>query len=225
MNRSLIWSWVLGLTALLGSAAGTRALAQEDVDVSINTSSIAGETGSELYVDLIGGGSDTAGGYNSATLSAISLGGGTAGAIDTSPFGTVGDASGSLTGSIALDDQDGSYNQFAEFLTPGSQLSFQLDLSGTTNTSGSIPDELSLYLYDQNGFPLPSSDPLGSLMQVTFNTSSPSVSNNAPALLSVSSVVAAAPEIDPSSALAALTLLAGGLMILRGRRSRSPPRH
>jgi hypothetical protein len=31
-----------------------------------------------------------------------------------------------------------------------------------------------------------------------------------------------APEIDPASALAGLTLLAGGLAVLRGRRSRNP---
>ena len=30
----------------------------------------------------------------------------------------------------------------------------------------------------------------------------------------------AAPEIDPASAMSALTLLAGGLAVLRGRRSR-----
>lgn len=32
----------------------------------------------------------------------------------------------------------------------------------------------------------------------------------------------AAPEFDPSSALAALTLLSGGLAVLRGRRSKRP---
>lgn len=33
----------------------------------------------------------------------------------------------------------------------------------------------------------------------------------------------AAPEFDPAGAIAALTLLAGGLAVLRGRRSRKPP--
>ena len=33
-------------------------------------------------------------------------------------------------------------------------------------------------------------------------------------------VVARAPEIDPASAMAGLTLLAGGLAVLRGRRAR-----
>lgn len=32
-----------------------------------------------------------------------------------------------------------------------------------------------------------------------------------------------APELDPAAALAALTLLTGGLAVLRGRRSRKPP--
>jgi hypothetical protein len=33
-------------------------------------------------------------------------------------------------------------------------------------------------------------------------------------------LVASAPEIDPSSAIAALTLLTGGLVVLRGKRQR-----
>jgi hypothetical protein len=43
-------------------------------------------------------------------------------------------------------------------------------------------------------------------------------------LIAMSGVAAAAipsaPEIDPASAMAGLTMLAGGLAILRGRRSR-----
>jgi len=56
------------------------------------------------------------------------------------------------------------------------------------------------------------SEKSGCITWLGVNLWCPPVQNNAPP--------AKAPEIDPASAMAGLTLLAGGLAVLRGRRSK-----
>jgi hypothetical protein len=218
MSRNNIWYWTLAVSALIGAGPG-RVWAQEDVDVSINTSSLAGESGSELFVELTGGGSDSGVGYNTVTLSGFNLSGGTAGAVD--PLSTFGNVTGNLTSTVSINDNASPFNLSAQFLTPGSQLSFDMDLTGNVNT-GPVPDALFLFLYDPSGNPIATtSDPSGfdSLLAVNFNSAAAPISNYDTALVSVAPVVTSSvPEIDPSSALSGLTLLAGALAMLRGRR-------
>lgn len=224
MNLKNLGHLAVIASALIWVGATGSAWAQEDVDVSIDTSSLAGDTGSELFLELTGGGGDSGVGYNTVTTSPFVLGGGTAGTVDTA--NALGNVSGDMNSGVSLDDNGTQLSLFGQFLTPGTTLSFQMDLTTNVNT-GPTPDGLFLYLYDPNGNPIDStSDPSGfdSLLAVTFNSSTPVVTNFDSALLSVTpAAVAAAPEIDPSSALGALTLLAGALAVLRGRR-RSPQR-
>lgn len=222
MNLKSIGYCALAASALIWAAGPRSAWAQEDVDVNINTLSLAGETGSELFIELTGGGSDSGSGYNTATLSDFVLGGGTAGTVDT--LSEIGNVTGDMGSGVSLNDQASPLNLFAQLLTPGSTLSFQMDLTTQDNT-GPVPDGLFLFLYDPSGNALATSDPSdsNSLLAVTFNSpTAPSISAfTAPSgtsLVSITPVVSSVPEIDPSSALGALTLLAGGLAVLRGRR-------
>lgn len=169
--------FALALTVLSIGAGPSPALADETVNVSINTSSLPMTPGSEIYFDFTDG-SGIGDSDNSVTISGISLGGGTAGAIDTSSLGITGGESGNLTSGVTLIDSS-PFNQFAQFFTAGTALSFVMDL--TTNVGpSSIPDEFSLFIYDPNGNPLATtSDPSGfdSLLIVNINSASPAVDN------------------------------------------------
>jgi hypothetical protein len=164
-------------SVLFFAAGQNRALADETVNVTINTSSIASLPGSEIYFDFTAG-SGTGDSDNTVTISGISLGGGTAGAIDTSILGVSGGESGSLTSGVTLIDSS-AFNQFAQFFTAGSQLSFVMDLT-TNDSGGPIPDQFSLFIYNPSGNPIAStSDPSGfdSLMIININSASPAVDN------------------------------------------------
>lgn len=207
-------------SALVGAMAASYAWAQEDVNVSINTSSLAGDTGSELFIELTGGSGDSGVGYNTVTTSPFALGTGTAGAVDTA--NSFGNVSGDMSSGISLNDNGSPLSLFGEFLTPGTSLSFQLDMTTNVNI-GAVPDGLYLFIYDPNGNPIATTqDPSGfdSLLAVNFNSPTPVITTypnvDGSQLTSVTPAgVVAAPEIDASSSIGALTLLAGLLLILR----------
>jgi hypothetical protein len=205
--------------ALCLCGAGSVGWADDILNVSVNTSSLEGQANSEVFVELVDG-SGTGNGNNTATMNGFSLGGGAVGAVD--PFNTFGGASGSMSSTVSMTDSSPD-NQFAQLLTPGATLSFNLDLT-TFVEPGPIPDGLFMFFTDPNGNSIATtSDPSGfnSLFAVTFNSAQPAVLNYDSKLVSVtSSAPAAAPEIDPASALGAFTLLAGFLAVLRGRRPR-----
>jgi hypothetical protein len=219
-RRAAQWAAVLaGVIAAAGASAGV-------LDVSINTSSLAGQSGSEFFLELIGGGSDGGIGYNTVTTSPFALGGGTAGAVDT--VDSFGNYSGSMTSmsGVSLNDNGSASNLFAQYLTPGSTLSFQMDLSTNVNT-GMVPDGLFMFIYGPGPAYAPlatTSDPSGddSLLEIEFNSPTPAVTNYAPAgVLTVTPVATAVPEADSLSAMSAGTLLLGALAALRGRRRAS----
>ncbi len=209
----------LAAMCLIWAAVPRSARAQADFDVNIDTSGLAGQSGSELFVELTGGGSDSGPGYNTATLGNFVLGGGSAGSVDAA--NEIGNVSGDIGSTVSINDQGSPLNLFAQFLTPGSDLSFQLNVTGNVNT-GAVPDGLYAFLYDPSGNPIDTtSDPSGfdSLLAVNFTSATPTVSNYDTNLVSVTAAsAAAAPEIDPSSAFGAVTLLAGILAVQRGRR-------
>ncbi|HTW74385.1 MAG TPA: hypothetical protein VMD56_05625 [Steroidobacteraceae bacterium] len=223
MNRAVA-SLSAALALAVGLAAAPDARAQQDVDVSINTASLAGEAGSELFVELTGGGSDAGIGYNKVTMSDFVLGGGAAGPVDT--LNSYGDVTGDLGSTVSLDDNGSPDNVFGQYLTPGSALSFQMAVTGNANT-GATPDGLFLFLYDPSGNPIANTeDPSGfdSLLSVNFDSPTPAITSypnvDGTNSVSVTAVGAsAAPEIDPSSAVGALTLLAGLIAVMRGRRN------
>jgi len=205
--------------ALCLCAAGPGAWADEVVDVSVNTSSLQGQAGSEVFFELTDG-SGTGNGNNTATLSGFALGGGAVGAAD--PFSTFGGATGDMGSTVSIIDSSPD-NQFGQLLTPGTALSFTLDLT-TYVEPGPTPDGLFMFLVDPNGSSIAStSDPSGfnSLFAVTFNSTQPALTNFDSSLVALKSAVpAAAPEIDPHSLMSGLTYLAACLAVLCARRRR-----
>ncbi len=178
MNRHL-GGGVVALALLALSAATVHA--DYIIDVSVNTSGLIGDSNLTgpfgIGFNMISGGVASG---NTATISGFNFGGGLA----SSPAFTQGNASGSLTSGVNLEvDPANSFSYFDQGFTPGSTLSFQIDLS--TNAA-STPDTLSLFLI-QNYTPgglftgsstqISTTDPTGSnnlaFIQITPNASNP----------------------------------------------------
>jgi hypothetical protein len=221
MNRkmnSLLTSLAVAFCGTLLSGVPPAAHADEILDVNINTSSLQGQAGSELYFVLTDG-SGLGDGNNTATMNGFSLGGGTAGAVD--PFSTFGGVTGDMGTAVSMTDNSGTgVNEFGQLFSPGTNLAFTLDVTG--NVDGAIPDGMFAYLSDPNGNFLPTSDPSGqnSLFAITFDSATPAVTNYDSALLSIASpAVGSVPEPDSASVMAAgLVLLGGWLGLARTRR-------
>ncbi len=185
------------------------AMADEIVTVSVNTSSISGMAGSEVFFEFTDG-SGLGDANNTVTLTGFSLGGGTAGAVDTNPLDTTGgfDPASDLGSQVSITDSS-FFNEFAQFLTPGSVLSFTLDL--TTNVdAGGVPDQFSMYIYDPNINSIDTTaDPTGgdSLLSISLDSSSNPTTNNFDPALVTSAVTNPTPE--PST----LLLFVSGLAI------------
>lgn len=187
--------------------------------VTVNTSSLVGEAGqSEVFFVLTDGNAPTPG-TNSATLSDFAFGtGGAGGAVDAAnTFGDVTDGLNLADGATMFDDQ--FTNLFAGFFTAGSQLSFDLSLTGNVVNGASAPDEFALFIVDPNGNPLASSDPdgSGSLLAITIDSANPAVETYSD-LVTAATTGVAAPE--PGTLL---LLVAGLAAVLFGtRRNRKP---
>jgi len=205
------------LLALGLSVAGSVAWADEVVNISVNTSSLAGQAGSEVFFELVDG-SGTGNGLNTTTMSNFVLGGGSAGAVD--PFNTFGGASGDMGSTVSINDNSPE-SEFAQLLTPGTSLAFKLDLTNYVEP-GPIPDAFYMFVTNPGGTSIANtSDPTGfnSLFAVTFNSSLPSITNYDSSLVSVTSGASvSAPEIDPQTATSGLAFLAACLAVLCARR-------
>lgn len=144
---NLVTTEILDTSALIGNPEGPFSIAM-------------------LFTD----GSGTGDGNNTVTLSNFAFGGGSAGPVSL----LVGGASGDLTSSVSLSDTS-FFNEFISSFTPGTKLSFLLNL--TTNQEIPAPDEFSLLLLRGNGSPVPTADPSGlnSLLTVEISSSQPTV--------------------------------------------------
>lgn len=188
------------------------AMADDILDVSVDTSSLAGLTGSEVFFEFTDG-SGTGDGNNTVTLSNISLGTGVVGSVDTSVFGGAGgfDPASNLSSGISITDSS-FFNQFAQYFTPGGFLSFTLDL--TTNVdAGGTPDQFSLYIDDPNFNCIDSAtDPtcVNSILSVSLDSSTAPTTSYDSDLVTAASPAAPSPVPEPSS----LLLLASGLALL-----------
>jgi hypothetical protein len=200
MNRkTLIRSGIafgIAFAALFLALSPSSAFADDILNVNVNTCGLGSSADSEIFFFLIGTGNNT------ATLSDISLGGGSAGAVDT--LSTTGGARGSLSSAISLNDSTDFLNIFAQSFLAGSDLSFVLDL--TTNAVSPNPDQFSFTILDPSGNPIPNSDPTGNdnLLAINLDSSTPT-----PNIYSdLVTTPAPIPAPEPSS----LLLLTGGLL-------------
>lgn len=192
-----IKSIVLALFVVILSQGSAHA---DSFNVTVNTSGLgAGE--SEIFFLLIGTGANT------ATLSAITLGGGTAGPVDAAnAAGSGALASNNLTAGISLTDSADFLNVFGQSFQAGSVVSFFLNL--TTNVVSPTPDQFALAILDPSGNFLPSSDPTGSGSLFAINIDSATLTPNI--YSDLVGVTAPKPTPEPSS----LLLLSGGLLAL-----------
>jgi hypothetical protein len=132
-----------GLAALLlWSVSAARVQADYIINVSVDTSQLTSSGLTSPFgigFDMFSGGVASG---NTATISNVQFG--TGGSATGSPF-TFGNASGSLstTVSLGVDPVNNPFNYFDEGFTPGSKLTFTVDLS--TNVA-SPPDSLSFFL-------------------------------------------------------------------------------
>jgi hypothetical protein len=198
--------------AILIAGFPHRASANAIVDVTVNTSGLLAQPGSEVVLVLTdGSGANDA--NNLVTLTDFSLGGGTAGAIDA--LNTQGGVTGNLGSGLTLTDSS-FLNLFGQSFTAGMSLSFALNL--TTNVdAGGTPDQFALMLVDPSGTLLPSSDPFGSLLSINLDSANPLFQNFNPDLVTVTPAETPAPVPEPAS----LLLLGSGLASMSAWRRRS----
>src|SRR5579885_2048382 len=155
-SRRLWWAWSLGLVLI---ATGSPARADLTWNVSLDTSALAADPASGPYaLDFVLIGSDG----NRVTLSNFAFGGGSSG--PGGPIATSG-ASGSLTGTVVLDDTSDFFVEFSQQFTPGGSLSFTVDSTAIPPSGNTpIPDNFSMFLlsgYDPStgaGTPIVTSD-------------------------------------------------------------------
>lgn len=186
-------------------------------DITINTASLSG-TGAALTFDFIAGGGTQS---NSVTISNFETDG-VLGSASTS-----GSATGALPGAVSLSNSS-FFNELQQGMTLGSSISFQVDAATNAPTGGSLNDTFSLFLLDPTASNslTNTNDPTGADSLLTLQIDGTSGGNLAvygggtSPLITVSAVPpsTAAPEIDAASAMSALTLLLGGVAVLRGRR-------
>jgi hypothetical protein len=184
-----------GIVLCLG---GQPAWAGTVYEVTLNTSPLTALSGSySLFFQLTdGSGSDDA--NNMVTLSSFSFGGG--GSID--PAQLWGGVSGDLETQVTMTDSS-FYNAMVQGFTPGSQLSFKLDLTDNAD-SGGVPDLFAMSVLDANGSEIPSLDSSGAntLLSVTFGAAldiEPFATDSSTATSTGAFIAMNAPVVQPYS--------------------------
>ena len=183
---------VLTLLLLVEVASGPGSVRAGSVTylVNVNTNAIAGQAGNLDFQFNPGGlGSE----FATATVTSFQ----TSGGLLSQPATLTGDASGSLPGTLTLDNGT-AYNDVFQGFTFGSKLDILLTLSGPALNSpgGSSGSSFALSLYDAAGVtPLLTTDPNGSVLTVDLNVNGtvsvltfPQSSTNSIPIASVSSV-------------------------------------
>jgi hypothetical protein len=155
-------------------AAGT-ASADEIFAVTLNTTPLATAPGTSagpfsLAFQLLDGSQPN---NNTATISDFTYGvGGNAGSGCPAVLVpcTFGGASGDIGSGVSLNDSS-AFNALVETFTPGSSLSFLVDL--TTNVdAGGTPDAFAFSILDSGGGSIPTLDPTGADTLLTINVDS-----------------------------------------------------
>lgn len=221
----------LMLPGLIIMAAVPR-VAQADAiyDVSIDTSTLIGNAAGPFSLEFqFTDGSGLGDGNNTVTLAGFNFGAG-GGPVGVIALG-LGSVSGNLNSGATLTDSS-FFNQLIQGFTPGSALSFQVDL--TTNLDvGGVPDEFSFSILDNTGTEIPTLDSAGfdRILFADISSATPALlgfasdtSRNAAASgqpIGLSAPVITSPVPEPS----ARWLIACGLgmltLLARSRRSAS----
>lgn len=193
---------------LLGGFGSTAVRAGVIYDITLNTSSLNGQSG---YLDFQF--NPGASGAPAATATITDFTSGTPASTDQ----TTNDASGLLPGTLTLGNGT-AYNDLFQGFTYGSTFSFELTLSGAAldNPSGSIGSTFALSLYAADGVtPLLTTDPNGSVLTINVNSNG-TTSVETFAQSSTDSTPAAAatplnPVPEPSSLVLTVSSLSVGL--------------
>ncbi|MDB5290526.1 MAG: sorting protein [Phycisphaerales bacterium] len=160
-------NWVCALVLLLAWCGSARA--DSVFYVSVNTSPLTTNpniANGPFAVDFqLNDGSGTNDGNNTAMLSNFTFGAG--GSLSGVPSLT-GGASGDMAATVMLTDTT-FFNDFSQGFTPGSVLTFKVDL--TTNVDGGLtPDQFSFAILDSSGGSIPTTDLAGSLVTVNLDS-------------------------------------------------------
>jgi hypothetical protein len=132
VHADTIFTVTLGTTPLIGSLAGPFSLAFQLIDGS---GGIIGDSNNTVIITNLNFGAGAASGGITAS----------------------GGASGDLNSTVTLTDSE-FFNTFFQGFTPGSTLSFLVDL--TTNVDpGGTPDAFGFSILDSSGFSIPTLDP------------------------------------------------------------------
>lgn len=160
---------LLALAAAVAAVLSTAASANVIVDVSLDTSSLAGNSGSPFVLDLqLNDGSGTSDANNTAVVTQLSFGTGSAVGVPQ-----VGGGATASAGTVTLADS-GFVNFFDQSFTPGSKLSFDLNL--TTNVdAGPTPDEFSMSLFDAAGNMIPTTGLLSAFLVIDIDSNAPTI--------------------------------------------------
>jgi len=170
--KSLITAFALSLALSAVSAHGDEVFTVTLDTAPLTTTPDTAAGPFSLAFQLAQG--DPANPVNSATITDFSFGGGSAGACPANCT-TFGNVTGDATSSIGLSTSD-SFEAIIQAFTPGTQLSFQVDLSTNPNT-GVAPDDFAFSLLDASGSPIPTQDPSGAdtFLTVMLNSTSPTI--------------------------------------------------
>ena len=170
--------------------------------VSVNTSTLSGQ-GGNLDFQFNPGGL----GAESATATVTSFQ--TVGGILSQPAMLTGDATGSLPGTLTLDNGT-LYNDVFQGFIYGNSFSFRLTLSGQAldNPGGTFGSSFALSLYDAGGIrPLLTTDPNGSVLTVNLNANGTTLAETFPQSLTNSIPVAVATSAVPEPSTMVLLII------------------
>lgn len=213
MTKSICLS-VGMLVAASTLGTGIAAAAITDYDVTVNTSSLAGQAG---YIDLQLEPGPTATNLVTASVMSFTQNGSlTGGAMLT------GNVTGQLPGTLNFNNQT-SFNDYFQGVKFGTTESFIVALNGPTPTGGG-PTAFNIGFYGADGAtPLLTTSSNGEAGQIVINSNgSTGVATYGSALqIQAASGPVTAPEINAGSAVSAITLLFGSLAVLLGRRASS----
>ncbi len=211
---------------LLGVLGPESAHADLSFSLSVDTSSLSTQSG---YLDFQFNPGDSSAEAATATVTLFQ----TMGGILAQPASLTGDATGSLPGTLTLDNGT-VYNDVFQGFTFGSSIGFDLTLSGPAIASpgGNTGTAFAVSLYAADGFtPLLTTDPNGSVATIDLNPNGTAAvytfaqsptDNTSVATVTAATGVTAVPE--PSTLTVVLlssSLQAGLILFRRVRRRRS----